>query len=50
MKVLILNGSPRLGGNTSIAVDEMVRTFQEEGIETEVVQGRRLRTLRASRP
>ena len=38
MKVLILNGSPRLGGNTSIAVDEMVKVFEEEGVETEVVQ------------
>lgn len=38
MKVLIINGSPRVGGNTSIAVDEMVKTFKEEGIETEVAQ------------
>jgi len=38
MKVLILNGSPRVGGNTSIAVDEIVKTLTEEGIESEVVQ------------
>ncbi|WP_024865732.1 flavodoxin family protein [Butyrivibrio sp. FCS014] len=38
MKVLIINGSPRVGGNTSMAVDEMVKIFQEEGIETEVAQ------------
>lgn len=38
MKVLILNGSPREGGNTSTAVAEMVKVFKEEGIETEVVQ------------
>ncbi len=38
MKVLILNGSPRKGGNTSIALDEMVRVFAAEGVETEVVQ------------
>lgn len=38
MKVLILNGSPRAGGNTSIALDEMVKEFAAEGIETEVVQ------------
>ena len=38
MKVLILNGSPRVGGNTSAAVEEMVKTFKEEGNETEVVQ------------
>lgn len=37
MKVLILNGSPRVGGNTSIALDEMVKVFDEEGVETEVV-------------
>ena len=38
MKVLILNGSPRKGGNTAIALDEMVRVFAAEGVETEVVQ------------
>ncbi|MGN0034617.1 MAG: flavodoxin family protein, partial [Coriobacteriales bacterium] len=38
MKVLILNGSPRKGGNTSLAVDELVGTFSEEGVEPEVVQ------------
>ena len=37
MKVLIINGSPRVGGNTSIALDEMVKVFGSEGIETEVV-------------
>lgn len=37
MKVLILNGSPRLGGNTSIAIDEMCKVFADEGIETEIV-------------
>lgn len=38
MKVLILNGSPKPYGNTSIAISEMVRVFDEEGIETEVIQ------------
>ncbi len=38
MKVLILNGSPRVDGNTSIAVDELVRIFEQEGVETEVVR------------
>ena len=38
MKVLIINGSPRVGGNTTIAVNELVKTFTEEGVETEVVQ------------
>ena len=36
MKVLILNGSPHANGNTSIAVNELVKTFESEGIETEV--------------
>ena len=38
MKVLFINGSPRLGGNTSIAIDEMVKVFQQEGIDTEVME------------
>ena len=38
MKVLIINGSPRTEGNTSVAVNELVRTFEAEGIETEVCQ------------
>lgn len=38
MKVLILNGSPKVNGNTMVAINEMVRVFDEEGIETEVVQ------------
>lgn len=37
MKVLILNGSPRKDGNTSIAVREMVKIFEAENIEAEVV-------------
>ena len=38
MKVLVLNGSPRINGNTSIAIAEMEQIFKEEGIETETVQ------------
>lgn len=38
MKVLILNGSPRINGNTSIAIGEMVKIFNEENIDVEVVQ------------
>lgn len=37
MKVLILNGSPRANGNTSLAVKEMEKVFAENGIETESV-------------
>lgn len=38
MKVLMINGSPNAEGNTYIALNEMVKVFQEEGIETEIVQ------------
>lgn len=38
MKVLILNGSPRKGGNTDVAVNELVKIFEQEGIETEIVR------------
>ena len=38
MRVLMINGSPRKNGNTSIALAEMERIFQEEGMETQVVQ------------
>lgn len=37
MKVLMLNGSPHAGGNTSIALNELEKVFHEEGIETEIV-------------
>ena len=38
MKVLIINGSPRKDGNTSIAIREMVKIFEKERIDAEVVQ------------
>ncbi|MDO4198851.1 MAG: flavodoxin family protein [Erysipelotrichaceae bacterium] len=38
MKVLIINGSPRLNGNTSIAVREMENVFKENGVEVTSVQ------------
>lgn len=37
MKVLMLNGSPRANGNTSVALKEMEKVFRQEGIETEIV-------------
>ena len=37
MKVLLLNGSPRANGNTSIVLGEMVKIFAAEGVEAEVV-------------
>ena len=38
MKVLMLNGSPRVNGNTAVALREMEAVFVREGIETETVQ------------
>lgn len=38
MKVLILNGSPRINGNTSLAIREMEQIFKADGIEVETVQ------------
>ena len=37
MNVLLINGSPRPTGNTSIALAEMINVFNENNIETEVV-------------
>ena len=37
MKVLMINGSPRAEGNTSIALREMEKVFVQEGIETETL-------------
>ena len=34
MKVLLINGSPRVNGNTSIALAEVAKTLEAEGIET----------------
>lgn len=38
MKVLIINGSPRINGNTTIAIREMENIFKENDIEVETVQ------------
>lgn len=38
MKILILNGSPRKNGNTSIALAEMEKIFSKNGIDTEIIQ------------
>ena len=37
-KVLLLNGSPHPHGCTATALEEMIRIFEEEGIETELIQ------------
>jgi multimeric flavodoxin WrbA len=36
-KVLLINGSPKEKGCTFTALDEMIRIFNQEGIETELV-------------
>ncbi|MBO4539962.1 MAG: flavodoxin family protein [Clostridia bacterium] len=38
MKVLLINGSPHAAGCTFTALNEMCKVFNEEGIETEIVQ------------
>ena len=38
LKVLMLNGSPRVNGNTSVALKEMEQVFKDNGIDTEIVQ------------
>ncbi len=37
-KVLLLNGSPHPKGCTATALEEMIRVFEEEGVETELIQ------------
>ena len=37
MKVLMVNGSPNAKGNTAMALEEMRKVFEAEGIETELV-------------
>ena len=36
--ILIINGSPHAHGCTATALDEMIRVFQAEGIETQLLQ------------
>lgn len=38
MKVLAINGSPRVDGNTNLALNEMKKVFDVEGIDFEIVQ------------
>ena len=38
MKVLMLNGSPRGKGNTALALEEMKKVFEQEGVEAEIVR------------
>lgn len=38
MKVLMINGSPHSNGNTNIALKEMERILNEEGVQTDIIQ------------
>ena len=38
MKVLIINGSPRLNGNSSRLINEMISIFNKEGVEVDNYQ------------
>lgn len=38
MKVLLINGSPKVSGNTAFALQQMEEVFAEYGIETETIQ------------
>ncbi|MDO4798418.1 MAG: flavodoxin family protein [Coriobacteriales bacterium] len=38
MKVLMINGSPRPKGNTTLALNEMARVLEAEGIQSEIVR------------
>lgn len=37
LKVLLLNGSPRPNGNTAVALKEVEKVFNENGVDTEIV-------------
>lgn len=37
MKILLINGSPRHEGNTKIVLDEMVKIFDEQQLESEII-------------
>lgn len=37
MKILLINGSPKKEGNTYIALHEVQKTLEAEGIETELI-------------
>ena len=38
MKVMLVNGSSHLHGTTMAALEEMIKVFHSEEVETEVVQ------------
>lgn len=38
MKVLLINGSPKVHGNTAFALEQMVEVFAQYGVEAEILQ------------
>lgn len=38
LNVLIINGSPRKDGNTTIAINEMIKVFDCEGVSVDHVE------------
>ena len=38
MKVLMINGSPHKEGNTFLALREMQKIFEKEGVESKIIQ------------
>ena len=38
MKVLLINGSPKVKGNTAFALEQMAEVFAAQGLETETIQ------------
>lgn len=38
MKVLLINGSPNVHGNTAFALDQMIDVFHTNNVETELIQ------------
>ena len=36
-KVLLINGSPKENGNTFVALSEVAKTLNSEGVETEII-------------
>ena len=41
-KVLVINGSPKANGCTATALDEVIRTLNQEGVETTLLQSGRV--------
>lgn len=38
MKVLLISASPRRGGNTFVALSEVAKTLEKDGVETELIE------------